>query len=92
MSAGYRAVRCQLAFALFLQTQLPSLQQTCAFDPVFTVLDKSLLNEYQIKVSIVPATIWHSTDGIATERHRGQLPHMYAWFASGNCTVLLTGV
>ncbi|DBB04345.1 TPA: sensitivity to red-light reduced protein, variant 2 [Trebouxia sp. C0004] len=50
-AGGYRAVHCQLAFALFLQTQLPSLEQTCAFDPVFTVLDKSLLNEYQIKVS-----------------------------------------
>ncbi|KAA6426421.1 MAG: hypothetical protein FRX49_03532, partial [Trebouxia sp. A1-2] len=50
-AGGHRAVHCQLAFALFLQTQLPCLQQTCAFDPVFTVLDKSLLNKYQIKVS-----------------------------------------
>lgn len=51
VSAGYRAVHCQLAFALFLQTQLPRLMQTCAFDPVFTVLDRSVLNEFQIKVS-----------------------------------------
>jgi hypothetical protein len=57
VSAGYRAVHCQLAFALFLQTQLPCLKQTCAFDPVFTALDKSLLNEYQVKVSVVPAKI-----------------------------------
>lgn len=50
-AGGYRAVHCQLAFALFLQTQLPCLKQTCAFDPVFSVLDKSLLNEYEITVS-----------------------------------------
>jgi len=73
VSAGYRAVHCQLAFALFLQTQLPCLKQTCAFDPVFTVLDKSLLNEYQIKVSVVPAKIWLSADVIATEHYRGHI-------------------
>lgn len=50
-AGGYRAVHCQLAFAMFLQTQLPSLKQTCAFDPVFTLLDKTLLNQYQIQVS-----------------------------------------
>ena len=69
VSAGYRAVHCQLAFALFLQTQLPSLQQTCAFDPVFTLLDRTLLNQYQVQVSVVPATTWHSIDSIATERY-----------------------
>jgi len=91
VSAGYRAVHCQLAFALFMQTQLPCLKQTCAFDPVFTVLDESLLNEYQIKVSVVRPKIWYSTEGIATQRYSGQLPQMCACFHSGNYTVLLTG-
>ena len=92
MSAGYRAVHCQLAFALFLQKQLPCLKQTCAFDPVFSVLDKNLLNEYGITVSVVPAKTWLSSNSIANEHYREQLPHTNAWCAFGNCTELLTGV
>ena len=50
VTAGARAVHCQLAFLLLLQRQLPALKHTQAFDPVFSSLDATLLQTYKIEV------------------------------------------
>ena len=49
--AGARAVHSQLAFLALLQPQLPSLKRTVAFDPVFSTLDKTLLQTFHIEVT-----------------------------------------
>lgn len=48
--AGARPVHCQLAFLVLLQTLLPSLKHTRAFDPVFTSMDIALLQSFNIEV------------------------------------------
>lgn len=48
--AGARPVHCQLAFLVLLQTQLPSLKRTRAFDPVFTSMDIALLQTFNTEV------------------------------------------
>lgn len=50
VQAGARPVHCQLAFLVLLQTMLPSLKHTKAFDPVFTGVDIALLQTFDIEV------------------------------------------
>lgn len=86
MIAGARAVHCQLAFALLLQARLPSLRQTCAFDPVFSKLDSSLLNSYSIQVSLLQCFAKPPADQCLLYRHmllrRRTMIQMYCWTAA----------